>query len=219
VPEFLSTEERTTVLKLLRALRRRIREIEAAGSTWHGPFDELRDALWQLWPTVSTADKQRFMRHLRVWYDAHRFRSPPQTESIVAEAEAHGLVRFSASRAVSAESVGRRLRVCMRDRGARTLRTETFDAVINCTGIQAGPGEDLLSRALQQRGIVRPHPSGFGWDVDAGCRAIGRNDNFHPRLFVVGAPSAGVFGDPIGSPFIVAQIWRTIPAVRTVLAV
>jgi uncharacterized NAD(P)/FAD-binding protein YdhS len=218
VPPFLSFSGEITVLKLLHALRGRIREVEEDGGTWHGPFDELRDALWQLWPKVSTSDKRRFMRHLRVWYDAHRFRSPPQTAHIVTEAEASGLVRFLAARGVTAEATRQGLRVGLRERGVKMVRSETFEAVINCTGIEAGPGDDPLSAALEMRGLARAHPSGFGWDVDAASRAIACSGFSHQRLFVIGAPSAGVFGDPIGSPFIVAQICRTIPAVRAVLA-
>jgi uncharacterized NAD(P)/FAD-binding protein YdhS len=60
---------------------------------------------------------------------------------------------------------------------------------------------------------MRAHPSGIGWDVDKDCRAIRRDGKTNRRLFVIGPPRAGVFGDPIGSPYIVAQIWRMLPAV------
>lgn len=219
MPEFLAAAgPPTTVLGLMRTLRARCREAEAAGETWHGPFDELRDAVWRIWPMIPAADQRRFLRHLRPWYDVHRFRMPPQTEALVARAEADGLVAFRAARPVSAEADGAEVRVAFRDRGAAGLRSEAFDAVINCTGTVAGPGDDPLSRALELSGIVRPHPTGLGWEVDAECRAVGGDGRARERVFVFGPPSVGTFGDPIGSPFIVAQIHRAMPAVRAALA-
>lgn len=218
VPDFLAAQEsRPTLLGLLRALRRRCREVEAAGGTWHDPFDDLRDTVWRLWPKVSVEDKRRFMRHLRPWYDTHRFRLAPQTEKIVTDAESRGLVCFRAAHVVSAAADGGRLAVGLRPRGGERVQTEAFDAVVNCTGTTAGPGDDPFSQALEAGGLMRPHGSGLGWDVDGNCRAIRKEGDTVRRLFVIGPPSAGVFGDPIGSPFIVAQIWRMLPAVRALI--
>jgi len=218
LPDFLMPVQRNAgLLELLRILRRRCREIEAAGGTWHEPFDELRDALWRIWPSVSNDDKKRFMRHLRPWYDSHRFRIAPQTARFVTDAEASGQLKFAAAKVISARDKGDRIAVSLRDRGAAVVRTELYDAVINCTGTVAGPGDDPFSRALETDGLARPHPSGSGWDIDHECRAIRRDGSVHDRLFVVGPPSAGMFGDPIGSPWIVAQIWRMLPTLRAAM--
>lgn len=217
-PEFLVLQARSpTVIGVLRALRNRITEVETEGGAWHGPFDELRDSVWQLWPKITDDDKQRYMRHLRPYYDTHRFRLPPQTEKIVADAEAAGQVRFNAARAVAAQLEGDQIRVELRDRGAETLRAESFDAVINCTGIATGPRDEALSRALINGGWARAHPTGMGWDVDADSRAVGGNGTAQRRLFVIGPPSAGYFGDPIGAVFIIAQIDRTMPVLCATL--
>ena len=202
------------VLSLLQLGRRRCREVESSGGTWHQPFDLLRDAVWQIWPSISAEEKRRFMRHLRPWYDTHRFRIAPPIERIVMAAEARGAVVFHAARTVSVAAEGARLAVGLQDRGANLVRTETYDAVINCTGTVAGPGDDPLSVALQAGGMTRPHPSGLGWDVDDDCRAVRGDGSPHRRLFVVGPPTAGVFGDPFGAPWITAQISRMIPGVR-----
>jgi hypothetical protein len=47
--------------------------------------------------------------------------------------------------------------------------------------------------------------------VDARCRPIGTNGLAHPRLRVVGPPTAGTFGDPLGTLFIAPQIARVVP--------
>ena len=214
-PDFLAPVGRDTKISdLLQLVRRRCREVESSGGTWHQPFDLLRDAVWQIWPSISAEEKRRFMRHLRPWYDTHRFRIAPPIERIVMAAEARGAVVFHAARTVSVAAEGARLAVGLQDRGANLVRTETYDAVINCTGTVAGPGDDPLSVALQAGGMTRPHPSGLGWDVDDDCRAVRGDGSPHRRLFVVGPPTAGVFGDPFGAPWITAQISRMIPGVR-----
>lgn len=216
VPDFLTAVQGdTTMSDLLGIVRRRCHEIEDAGGTWHDAFDLMRDAAWQFWPLISAAEKRRFMRHLRPWYDTHRFRIAPPIENIVRAAEARGAVAFHAAKTLFAEPDGARLAVGLRDRGASLVRTERYDAVINCTGIDSGPGDDPLSVAVQADATMRAHPSGIGWDVDMDCRAIRGDGSVHRRLFVVGPPTAGVFGDPFGTPWIVAQIKRMIPAVRS----
>jgi uncharacterized NAD(P)/FAD-binding protein YdhS len=87
-----------TARKLLRALRRRIREVEAAGGRWFVPFDELRDPLWRTWSALDVQEKRRTLRHLRPWYDVHRFRAPPQNDAFVRGAEEQGRIEFRAAR-------------------------------------------------------------------------------------------------------------------------
>ena len=62
------------------------------GVVWFEWFDDLRDAVSVLWPSLPSHEKARFMRHLKPWYDVHRFRIPPQTEVIVEQAMELGIV-------------------------------------------------------------------------------------------------------------------------------
>ncbi len=218
VPEFIAAQPGPHSLRsITRSLRRQIRDVERAGGTWHGPFDELRDCVWQLWPAIGEADKRRYRRHLQPYYDSHRFRLPPQTGQIVANAEATGQVQFRAARVIAVTSAGERFSISLRGRGVRADSAEQFNVIVNCTGVVTGPGDDHLSGALVSAGLARPHPSGLGWDVDDACRAFGTDGTVVPRLFVIGPPSVGAWGDPIGAPFIVAQIDRIMPALRSAL--
>ena len=51
------------------------------------------------------------------------------------------------------------------------------------------------------------------FEVDAQCRPIGRDGAPTPGLRIVGPPSAGSLGDPLGVPFIAPQIRRMIPGI------
>jgi uncharacterized NAD(P)/FAD-binding protein YdhS len=208
-PWLLQAGDPPTIRLLLNAMRRRIREVAAEGETWHAAFDDLRDLLWRIWPRVAPAEKRRFQRLLRSWYDAHRFRAPPQNEAMVRAAEERGLVRYRAARIASVRARGNRIEV----------DGETFDAVINCTGSDAGAGVNAnpFLSALIRSGLAAPDPSGMGLAVDMRYRAIGPDGRPRDRLRVIGPPSAGTFGDPFGAAFIALHARRMVPDVLKVL--
>lgn len=202
-----------TTLGLLRALRSQIRTIESTGDSWHTAFDELRDVVWQVWPTLPASEKKRFMKHLRSWWDVHRFRCPPQNDAIVRDAERNGRVVFRAARLHSVdEEADGRIRVVLRDRGRLSLQTAYFDAVINCTGIDAAAGvrSNPFLASLYRTGSIRADESGFGFAVDAGCRPIGEDRRTNDSIRIFGPPNAGTFGDSFGAIFIAAQIRRAL---------
>ncbi|HET7136050.1 MAG TPA: FAD dependent oxidoreductase, partial [Casimicrobiaceae bacterium] len=55
--------------------------------------------------------------------------------------------------------------------------------------------------------------AGVGFAVDARCRPIGANGAPSDAVRVIGPPTAGAFGDPLGAIFIAAQIRRMLPGV------
>jgi len=215
-PAFLSgAGVPATALGWLRALRAEIARVEAAGGTWYQPFDDLRDTLWQLWPKLPVAEKRRYLRQLRPWYDVHRFRSPPQNQAMVDAAIGEGRIRFIAARlkSVSTDGPGRRIAVTWRRPGDDEAQQQAFDAVINCTGPDAlaGLSANPFLVSAMQRGWLRRDACAIGLEVDANGRAVGADGSARPAVRVVGPPTVGTFGDPIGAMFIGAQIHRMLP--------
>ena len=206
--------ERGGIVDLSRALRRKIEEARKSGESWQPVFDELRNSVWRFWPQLPIDEKRRFLRHLRTWYDAHRFRTPPQNAAMAAEAERAGMLVYPTGRIRSVREVGERIAVSWVDRAGATVE-ERFDVVVNCAGLDASCGatsNPFLTDLLAQ-GLARIDPTGFGFEVDAQCRPIGRDGAPTPGLRIVGPPSAGSLGDPLGVPFIAPQIRRMIPGI------
>ena len=209
-----------SVRALLHALRQRIREVGRSGESWDASFDHLRDMVGQVWPTMAVAERQRFFRQLRPWYDSHRFRIAPQNAAIVGAAEQRGQVKFHAASLLHVESDNQHapLRIALRARGERQARVLAYDRVINCTGVDATHPSTLpLYAALLGRGMLSVDPSGVGLAVDARYRAIMRNGQAAERLRVVGPPTLGARGDPLGSAFIAIQAYNMIADVLAVL--
>jgi uncharacterized NAD(P)/FAD-binding protein YdhS len=224
VPEFLQqVGPSPTVRALLRALRQRMAQVSAEGVGWTVPFDELRDALWQLWPRLPLAQKQRFFQRLRVWYDVHRFRSVPQTDTAVQKALVAGQLQFWAGQvqpaAQATSGPGLRLSLSRKVDGQRQHSAETFDAVVNCTGLDtaAGLAENPLLQSLTAQGHLRLDDVRMGLAVDAQCRALNAAGKAQADLRVVGPATLGTFGDPIGAMFIGGHVARTVPDMLRVL--
>ena len=218
----LDTGDAPTIRSLLRALRGRIAAAAAAGESWDGPFDHLRDMAGQVWPTLSVAEKKRFFRQLRPWYDVHRFRVAPQNATLVLHAERGGQVRFRAAGVARVESGDGHapIRIGLRARGGPHVHEATFDRVINCTGVDAtAPGSVPLFAALLRRGLACIDPSGVGLAVDAHCRMLGADGQAAARLRLVGPPTLGARGDPLGSAFIAIRIHHMTPDVLDALGV
>jgi len=204
----------TSVTDILHRMRADVRAAEAAGGTWAEPFGILRDSMWQVWPALPLAEKRRFMRHLRRWYDAHRFQLPPQVEDRLAAGEARGQVIFRAGSIATAEARDGTIIVSIRARGSTDAVTAEFDAIINSTGPAPNPARSAnpLLRAVVDSGLAAPHGTGVGFAVDEQNRAINADGASEPGLFVVGPLTYGAYADQQSAAFIATRIRKIMPA-------
>jgi uncharacterized NAD(P)/FAD-binding protein YdhS len=202
----------SSALDVLRTLRHEINDLEARGDYWTTAFNDLRDSIWQIWPALSDDAKAAFMRHLRPWFDVHRFRLPPQVETKIHAAEARGQLSFQAARLTSAVSTGDAIEITMRYRDG-TTQTRTFDAVINCTGPETNPARCVnpLLRNLVQKTYASPHPLGLGFHTDATGYSFDARGNVDERLLFAGPLTYGTFGDQQGAIFIAARLAKMMP--------
>jgi len=218
-PAFLQTPQVAgDVRQWLRALRRQVAQVQAQGGVWTQPFDELRDALWRLWPGMPAAQKQRFQARLRTWYDAHRFRSTPQNQAMVDAAVAQGRITFQAGRvrAVKAgHASGAALSVTWVPQGQAPQHDQPFDALINCTGLDpaAGAAANPLLASLLHQGRIRRDASGIGLEVNPQCCVVDAQGRADARVRLFGPPTAGTWGDPLGALYIGTHIHRLMPDV------
>ena len=210
VPDYLARTAEVTPPGRLRpwlmAVHNRISHGLALGESWHTGFDELRDALWQLWPGLTLETRRRFIRRLKPWYDIHRYRAPPPTEQLVRTAVRAGRVRFLTGHLISDGNI------TFRGTAPHPVATR-YDVVINCTGLDAGAGlsRNPLLLSLRNQGFLRPHPCGLGIDTDLDGRAISAQGESLHHLRLIGPPTLGTFGDPIGAIYIGMQVYRLVP--------
>ncbi|MFG1423314.1 FAD/NAD(P)-binding protein [Roseixanthobacter liquoris] len=180
---------------LLRLVQRERRAVAAAGEDWQRLTPVLKQHLIGLWAGASDAERRRFVRHLRVFWDVSLHRAAPGSIAFLEQVQAQGRFRQVAGTVTDlAAAPDGRVDVVVRPRGASAPQTLTVDRVVN------GLGHDFdwrriahpLVRNAVARDLVRPHPTGYGIAADAASGAVldaaGRASQ---SLFAIGHPLRG----------------------------
>lgn len=201
-PAALDEWQGKSLSALLRQARTRIAALKAEGQDWRALIDSLRGITQPLWKGLSLADKQRFLRHLRPWWDVHRHRCAPQVWREIETALDSGqlLVRSARINAMKPSRVGIEVRYTRR--GSQMENTLNVNRVINCSGPSRGYAttRDPLARALLDQGLMRPDELDLGVDVDAHGAVIDAQGQPANGLFAIGPMTQGTFWEIIAVP-------------------
>lgn len=207
---------------LSESLRRFRREAERGGD-WRAQFDSLRPVTQRLWRQMDEAERRRFLRQLRPWWDIHRHRlAPPMALRL--HAWRAGRLDVVAGRLVSLGDAGDVVEVAWRPRGGRDVARRTVRHVVNCTGPE-GDARRLRSPLVQgllASGLARPDPLSLGLDVDAGGRLIDGHGRRQEGLFALGPIARGALWEVAAVPDIrveARRLGRALAALRPTQAV
>jgi uncharacterized NAD(P)/FAD-binding protein YdhS len=183
----------------LGALMRHVRSLEP----WRAGVDSLRPHSIGLWRGFTPAERSRFLRHARPWWDVHRHRIAPPVAARIAALREKGQLEVLAGRV---RQEGAEVAIALRGGGGEARRC--FAAAINCTGPEGAIArvEDPLVRQLLASGRARPDPLGAGLDVDEGSHLVGADGAPSPRLFAVGPLTRGAFWEIVAVPDIRNQV-------------
>lgn len=186
----------------LSALVRQTRE-RAERHGWRAAADALRTHSAWLWQGFTTQERQRFLRHVRPYWDVRRHRIAPAVGATLKGLLEEGRVELVPGRVRSL--AGGEVTIAPRGGGAEVARR--IGAIVNCTG----PGRDIASAAdplLQQllaSGIARPDALGIGLDVDERSRLVRADGGSHPDIYALGPLSRGRFWEIVAVPDIREQ--------------
>lgn len=209
VPEFLQPDALPhTALALLRAVNGRRKAIVAAGGDWQSLLGGLRAHILPLWQLGSTAERLRFVRHLRSLWDVSLHRAAPPSFAAVERTRSEGRFAAGAARLIGLTAGSGGLTATIRPRGMRQTQTLRVGAVIDCRGHQEHDWRRVtapLPRQLLASGIVTPHATGFGIAATAQGEVIGRDGGIAGDLFALGHPMRGVAWESSSIPEQLAQ--------------
>jgi uncharacterized NAD(P)/FAD-binding protein YdhS len=179
----------------LRAVVRYVRQLSANdphGEKWRRAFTELRGIAPSLWRGWTVAEKKRFLRHVRPFWDAHRHRLAPRVHARVQRAIDSGKLVIVKGRITHIEALGAdNLRVSVRH--GRATQTIDVARVVNCTGPEVHPGRSnnpLLQGLISDR-VARPDALGLGLAVDSESRVVSSSGSAHGTLYAVGSLTRG----------------------------
>lgn len=196
----------TQPARTARELLNRIRAVLAShpDRPWQDVLDAVRKQGRALWAALSMPERKRLIRHLRPFWDVHRFRVAPQIEQTVDRRLSDSTLQILAARLEDAEANPSAIRLTIHPRGGTTTHIEA-DRVINTTGPNhAGILAVPYLHGLAQGGFVEADPVGLGLHTTFDHRALARGVA-QDRLFIAGPLSRGTFGELMGLPEVTAN--------------
>ncbi|HEY2049013.1 MAG TPA: FAD-dependent oxidoreductase [Caulobacteraceae bacterium] len=164
-----------------------------AREDWRATIDALRPHVQALWRGWSLAERQRFMRHVRPWWEVSRHRLAPEVHARLDRLRADGLFEVAAGRLQELALVRGGIEARWLPRGGGPLQSRRFSAVINCVGplSDLGRSDDPLVCSLLRAGLARPDACRLGLDVDDASRPLSAGGTPSPGLFAVGPLTRG----------------------------
>jgi uncharacterized NAD(P)/FAD-binding protein YdhS len=188
-------------------LVRRVRT-EAAQLGWRAAVDALRPVTQRLWKRADVAERRRFLRHLRPWWDVHRHRIAPSIAQQVDRLVEEGRLTFAAGKILSVEATGRGALVTWRPRGEDAARSLDVARIVNCTGpeVEIGRAGDPLLNRLLATGRIRPDACRIGIDVDEVWRVRGGDGRASETLSAIGPFTRSAVWEIVAVPDIRVQV-------------
>lgn len=177
-----------TTLAYLRAVRSEIAKLSAEGGDWRDVIASLRPVTPALWEALCDAERARFIRHVRAFWEVSRHRAAPEAAAAVRELTSNGKLIVSAGRILEISEQADGVTVTWRPRGATSRIRSSFTRVINCTGPASdlsSAGEPLVT-ALIDRGILLADTLRLGVRVSDNGALIGADENPSAVMYYVG---------------------------------
>jgi uncharacterized NAD(P)/FAD-binding protein YdhS len=198
-----------TPMPTVNGLLRKIRQaINAVGiGQWRSVIDALRPHNQTLWQSLPLAEKKRFMRHARPFWDCHRHRIAPVVAERLQAMFSSGQLHRHVGRIVEYREGGQGIEVIFRHRVSERLEALNVEAVVNCTGSESDYRklESPLVADLLSQGMARPDALSLGLDVAADGALINSAGNPSDCLFTLGPPQKGILWETTAVPEIRRQ--------------
>lgn len=199
-PEFPAT-----VRLLLRWLRQKVKLAQQQGSDWRAVIDALRPHTQAIWQALPLAERRRFLRHLRPYWEVHRHRVAPKVAETMSQLIQTGQIQLQAGRIQAYREHDQGVEVSIRPRQQTERLIFNVGTVVNCTGTECNYrnlGLPLIE-SLVQAGLVQADPLGLGFAVTKNGALLQVDGQASNWLFTLGATQKG-------------QLWETtaIPELR-----
>jgi uncharacterized NAD(P)/FAD-binding protein YdhS len=210
-----------SVLQLFVRLRTEIREAEAAGFDWRSVIDAFRPHTERCWQALPEAERRRFLRHLRPYWEIHRHRMAPSAAERLWGAFRRGQLGRRKGRLIAIADSGSDVVLSFRSRGGRAVRHLRAAHVINASGPQCDVShlKHPLVESVLQQGLARPDPLKLGLEVTPDFRLVGADGHPTPRLLALGPITRGGCWESTAVPELRIQCARAGQKLAAELAV
>ena len=203
-PHFTVAEE-TSLPQLMARLRDEVFAASEAGVDWRAVIDSMRPVTSSIWSRLPLAERRRFLRHARRFWDVHRHRLAPTHADLIGEMIGSGALRVAAGRIRSMDDTVDGVHVRYATRGGEDMELDV-QRVIIASGVEhISRTRDPLMQRLLDRGLVRMDAQGLGLDVTEELNIVRADGNPAERIWALGPIVRGVFWECVAVPDIRVQ--------------
>jgi len=219
-PMFWSMHSPRSARGLLRLVREQVREAQRRGIDWRGVINSLRAFTPGIWQSLPEAEKRRFLRHLRPYWEVHRHRAAPEVAQLIADEMLSRQIQLHAGRITNFREHGHAVEITYWQRRSGQECRLLVDRVINCTAPETDCRrlQDPFLASLLTRGMVRPDPLFLGLDVSADGALIDQDGMISESLYAIGPARKGSLWESTAVPEIREQarmlVERLVNAMR-----
>lgn len=186
------------IAALTRRIRLDVRANALAGVPWHLVVDQVRFAVPTLWAALAPAERARFLRHLRPWWDTHRHRLPPEVAARLVDDARRQTLAIQSGRVLTCAFGKEVVEVSICRRGALAPEPHQFGRVINATGTESRPDRDPVLAPLIAAGQLRADALGLPTNPDRHA-LDGRGEPVH-ALYVLGPALRSTYWEATAVP-------------------
>lgn len=163
-----------------------LRCIHVSGpNSWAAIADQVRSQAQRIWTCWTDIERQRFLRHLKSYWEVIRHRTPITLHQEVKDAMTEGRLHLLAGRVAGMSEELGQIKITYRDRNANVLRELSVDWIFLATGLSI---HQSLLRPDEIPGVY-PCPYGFGYINETAA-----------RLWTIGPASKSTFWEITAVP-------------------
>ena len=187
----------------LRFLRRRA----ADHPDWRPVLDGIRPHASAIWRGLPSAERERFLRHARPYWEVHRHRLAPPVAALLERTLREGRLLVHAARVQPGPPNPRGVEVRLLPRGGGPAVGLTVARIFNATGPEGDLTrlEDPLVRSLIEHGTIRPDAHRLGLDATSDGAVIDRDGGASRVLFALGPLLRGILWECTAVPEVRVQ--------------
>jgi len=178
----------SSLRQIVGGVRTYLKAVQQQGFDWRDALLALRKSIPLLWQGLGDADRCRFLRHVRTYWDIHRHRLAPEVALKIARLRASGQLRVHAGRIVRLAADGPGISVQWIARGETEVRKLSVDRVLDCSGSDCRVlrTRDPLLRHLLDTGVASIDPQGLGLRTAQHGALVARDGATAQQLFYLG---------------------------------
>ena len=182
--------------------------VEARTRDWRLVVDSIRPITQMMWASADAQKRERFLRHLRPFWDVHRHRLAPEVADRLDALAASGQLDFRAGKIADVTVEPGALAVSWLPRGAEHPVVTRAARMINCTGPQGDllRSTDPLVKRMLGAGRIRPDALRLGLDIDRDGHVVGARGQSSEHILAIGPMTRGDLWEVVAVPDIRVQV-------------